>query len=343
MAGKSIVLQTSQMVFKEGDPSNGMFLVRSGELEVYLEKDGKTIVLASVVAGGMIGEMALFDQNPRSASVRATTTSEVTHISNEDFSKLMKQIPKWFTSLMGTLSTRLRVTNDRLKAVENATANPADNSSSSTKELSEEKQGNSLQHVLKMLYIFNLIIHKDAVKEGKHWQLERPTLSKNIELFFTDQMREFNNIISILEEHNFLQLTTNSYKVDIIDIANKGILNLLIEYISDFHKAGGAALSSDGILLLKCLVSYSKKAGYETFTASLQELALEAKSMGVEDTPDWKSQLPIFKIIHPELKLTKTSDGKLGIKSTPKAIAELMSYHTIMTKTLEDPEPKNNS
>lgn len=63
----------------------------------------------------MIGEMALFDSQPRSASVKASQRSDVTHITQADFNKLMKQIPKWFTALMGTLSNRLRTTNHKVQ------------------------------------------------------------------------------------------------------------------------------------------------------------------------------------------------------------------------------------
>ena len=48
-----------------------MFLVRKGELQVFVTQGSKEVNLAVVGAGGMIGEMALFDQKPRSASVRA--------------------------------------------------------------------------------------------------------------------------------------------------------------------------------------------------------------------------------------------------------------------------------
>ena len=321
MAGKSIVLQPTQVVFKEGEPSNGMFIVRAGELEVYLEKDDQIISLASVSVGGMIGEMALFDQQPRSASVRAKVKTEVTHISNEDFAKLMKQIPKWFTALMGTLSSRLRVTNERLKAVE--------------ADLSGRASAGDLQLVLQMLHVFDLILHKDSTKEGKHWQLERQAVSQSMTMLYPDDMKHFNRILKVLADYKFLALTTNNYKVDVIEIANRGIITRLNEYISNFKKNGGEALSKDGLLLLKCLDAFGKNSGYETFTASLSELALEAQKMEIEEEPDWRSQLPVFKVIHEELKLTKTSDGNLGIKCSPKVTSDLLQYHVVITKFLD--------
>ncbi|MCX6126006.1 MAG: cyclic nucleotide-binding domain-containing protein, partial [Proteobacteria bacterium] len=134
MAGANKILKAGQMVFKAGEAADGMYLVRKGELVVFLEQDGKQVVLAKIGEGAMIGEMALFDRQPRSASVKASTESEVTLISLDDFGKLMKQIPKWFVGLMTTLSGRLRTTNDRLRLVEAAAKNAATGPSPSPSE-----------------------------------------------------------------------------------------------------------------------------------------------------------------------------------------------------------------
>ena len=93
VAGANKICKPGQVLFKSGDASDGMYIIRKGELRVYLEQDGKEVVLATIGDGGMIGEMALFDRQPRSASVKATKETEVTHITVGDFEKLMKQIP----------------------------------------------------------------------------------------------------------------------------------------------------------------------------------------------------------------------------------------------------------
>ena len=120
MAGTNKSLKAGAVVFKAGDSADGMYLVRKGELVVYFEQGGKEVILARIPEGGMVGEMALFDRMPRSASVKASMDAEITHISLDDFGKLMRQIPKWFVGLMSALSGRLRVTNDRLKVIEAA-------------------------------------------------------------------------------------------------------------------------------------------------------------------------------------------------------------------------------
>ena len=101
MAGKNLILKPGQVLFKEGDVSNGMFIIRKGEEAVFLEQEEKHVVLAKVGAGGMIGEMALFDKQPRSASVKATTPCEVSVITNQDFMKLMGSNPEMVCGVDG--------------------------------------------------------------------------------------------------------------------------------------------------------------------------------------------------------------------------------------------------
>ncbi|RYZ85460.1 MAG: cyclic nucleotide-binding domain-containing protein, partial [Proteobacteria bacterium] len=115
VSGKNKILKKGELLFKAGDSSDGMYVLRKGQIQIFLDKGGNDIVLASVAAGGMIGEMSLFDKKPRSASARAMEETEVTQISNDDFNKIISQIPKWLVSLMATLSSRLRDTNERLQ------------------------------------------------------------------------------------------------------------------------------------------------------------------------------------------------------------------------------------
>ena len=66
------VRQWAQIV-KQGDPDDGMYLVLDGELRVRLMISGKETTLATLGPGECFGEIALFDQGPRSADVLATT------------------------------------------------------------------------------------------------------------------------------------------------------------------------------------------------------------------------------------------------------------------------------
>ena len=165
MAGGNEILNKGEHLFREGDGSDGMFVIRQGEIQIYLEQGGTEVHLATIEAGGMIGEMALFDKKPRSASAKvASDQTEVTRISNEDFLRVLKQVPKWFVTLMSSLSSRLRDTNQKLQRLE--------------KELHGERI--PMDNLLKCLSVLSLIWHKEGYKEGKQWFLERDLAENQI-------------------------------------------------------------------------------------------------------------------------------------------------------------------
>lgn len=59
------------VIMKEGDRGNSAFLIQSGQVKVYIEKDGKSVELARMGLGQIFGEMALVFDEPRTANVEA--------------------------------------------------------------------------------------------------------------------------------------------------------------------------------------------------------------------------------------------------------------------------------
>ena len=115
MSSKEVNLNSDQLLFSAGDKSDGMYIVMSGKLQIFLTEGDKEVVLSEVGGREIIGEMALFDQKPRSASVKALEESKLTFISIDDFEKLMSQTPQWLKMLFSTLSSRVRAANQQLQ------------------------------------------------------------------------------------------------------------------------------------------------------------------------------------------------------------------------------------
>jgi CRP/FNR family cyclic AMP-dependent transcriptional regulator len=70
-------LKQGELLFKEGDPSDSMYVVKKGRVSVFKLKGTQEVELAEVGPGQMIGEMAFFDRKPRSASIKATSDTEI--------------------------------------------------------------------------------------------------------------------------------------------------------------------------------------------------------------------------------------------------------------------------
>ncbi|MEO6172758.1 MAG: EAL domain-containing protein [Arenimonas sp.] len=66
-------LSINEILFKEGDQPTVAFLIESGEIEISTIQDGETLVLSKLFAGELLGEMAVIDDAPRTATAKALT------------------------------------------------------------------------------------------------------------------------------------------------------------------------------------------------------------------------------------------------------------------------------
>lgn len=106
-------------LFREGEAPDAMYIVRSGALAVTKTKGSSEIVLAEIQVNGMVGEMALFDNKPRSANVKAIKDTEVVVLPYENLQSQMDQLPVWVKAIMKTLNENLRDANKKIRLLEN--------------------------------------------------------------------------------------------------------------------------------------------------------------------------------------------------------------------------------
>lgn len=107
-------------LFRDGDAPDAMYIIKSGTFAVTKTKGTSEVVLAEINAGAMVGEMALFDNKPRSANVKAIKDAEVIALPYESLTKQMEQLPVWVRAIMKTLNENLREANKKIKILENA-------------------------------------------------------------------------------------------------------------------------------------------------------------------------------------------------------------------------------
>ena len=92
-----------------------MYWVLSGGFTITkMNNDEKNIIIGEVKQGELVGEMSFLDNLPRSASVKAREDSEVLVIPHKKFMDVLDNQPRWFRSLMTTLSHRLRDADQRI-------------------------------------------------------------------------------------------------------------------------------------------------------------------------------------------------------------------------------------
>jgi CRP/FNR family cyclic AMP-dependent transcriptional regulator len=104
-----------QVVFREGDASDTCYIVRSGRARAVREHaDGRTITLATFGPGDIFGELAMFEDELRSATVEAVQRTSVVAVLGPDMRRLMIEHPGISARLVVALGRRLRETNERL-------------------------------------------------------------------------------------------------------------------------------------------------------------------------------------------------------------------------------------
>jgi CRP/FNR family transcriptional regulator len=104
-----------EVVFREGDASDTCYIVRSGRARAIREHpDGRSITLANFGPGEIFGELAMFDDERRSATIEAIEETEAIAILGGDMRRLLREHPDIAVKLISALGRRLRETNERL-------------------------------------------------------------------------------------------------------------------------------------------------------------------------------------------------------------------------------------
>lgn len=103
------------VILFENDPGDSLFIVRSGRVKVVLiGEDGREVILGVLGVGQHFGELALIDEQPRSAHVIAMEDANLIVLRREDFRKRVESSPSVAWSLLTELSRRLRRADEKI-------------------------------------------------------------------------------------------------------------------------------------------------------------------------------------------------------------------------------------
>jgi CRP/FNR family cyclic AMP-dependent transcriptional regulator len=107
--------EAGEVVFREGDASDTCYVVREGRARaIRAHRDGRAITLANFGPGDIFGELALFEDERRSATVEAIEATTVVAVLGPDMRRLMSEHAEISARLVIALGRRLRETNERL-------------------------------------------------------------------------------------------------------------------------------------------------------------------------------------------------------------------------------------
>jgi len=102
------VYEDGELIISQGESSDCMFVVQEGRVEVFVEKGGKEVRLAIRGEGEFFGEMAIFEREVRSASVRALGRARILTIDKKNILRRIQEDPSLAFRLVEALSHRVR-------------------------------------------------------------------------------------------------------------------------------------------------------------------------------------------------------------------------------------------
>jgi uncharacterized membrane protein len=112
----TVAFKEGTALFHRGDPGDSLYVVKTGEVEIFFKNDtGERILLETATPGHFFGEISLLDGGPRTASATAKTDVELVVVDQGDLSELIKARPGAAMELLAATGRRLRETNEKLR------------------------------------------------------------------------------------------------------------------------------------------------------------------------------------------------------------------------------------
>jgi CRP-like cAMP-binding protein len=102
------VYQDGEIIICQGEVGNCMYVIQEGKVAVLIDNDGQEVQIAVREQGDFIGEMAIFERDVRSATVRALGPARVLTIDKKNFLRRISQDPSLAFRMVETMSHRIR-------------------------------------------------------------------------------------------------------------------------------------------------------------------------------------------------------------------------------------------
>ncbi len=103
-----------EVITRQGDVGDCMFVIQQGRVQVLIERDGIETSLRVANEGEFLGEMAIFDHEERSATLRALGEARLLTIDKKNFLKRIHKDPSLAFRLVQTMSKRVRDLSDQI-------------------------------------------------------------------------------------------------------------------------------------------------------------------------------------------------------------------------------------
>ena len=241
-------LKKDEILFREGDASDSAFVVKSGRLAITKSKGNSDIILAELGPGSMLGEMAFFDNKPRSAGAKALSESVVIALPFAALNAQFKTFPEWLKVMVRTINEHLRDANKRIKNLEQAQA--------------ESDRIFSPHIITRLTAILTLVASKFGEKEADGINVPTGTLRRyTIQIFQqpTNKMQKLNEVLSSLGYVEVKDLGEGKQK---LVVKNLELLSNFVTYYNDYlfkEESKRVTIEQKDLPVIRALLYYAQK------------------------------------------------------------------------------------
>lgn len=251
------------LMFIEGEHSTEMFILRSGRIRILRQEGDKTIELAVLGAGSVLGELSLLDHQPRSASAQVVEDVVATVIDEAMFSKTMEAIPNWLSNIIRVVVTRLRDT---------------------MKRTSDSIVQKSVAGVIRVL----LLLHNtEGVEQGEKKVVPLKGAKRAISAAIGLGDIEAENVFLHLIFKDMLFIRKSDAGREFIVLRDPGALQLYMNYLRAAQRGTkllGQELSEAAVALLRTVVEAGERGGRQLkpgiYRVGLQQVEVEQQRRG---------------------------------------------------------------
>jgi len=244
-------IERDHYLFREGDPPDAMYVIKSGKFAVVKTKASSEIVLAEIGPGSMVGEMAFFDNKPRSASVKAMKDSEVIALPYKALHAQFQNFPEWCKAIMRTVNDHLRNANQRIKQLE--------------KNESTETELFPPHTITKLISILCLVGHK----YGKHSDEDKGlvingALLRNYTIqVFQEATHKMQKLMTVLSDLQFMKVEDIGEGRQKIVVYQPDFLFAFAEWYNEWlfkKETDRVVIKEEEIKILKGILHFAKNA-----------------------------------------------------------------------------------
>ncbi|MDZ4661432.1 MAG: Crp/Fnr family transcriptional regulator [Pseudomonadota bacterium] len=248
MSAGSKKILNKQFLFREGDASDSAYVVKSGKIIITKSKGNSEIILAELGPGSMLGEMAFFDNKPRSAGARAHGDAEVIALPFVALNAQFKKFPEWLKVMVKTINQHLREANQRIKNLENTTTH--------------EKEVFDAHTITRYLAILHLIGTKYGEPDPEGVIVPSGVLRKYTIQIFQQPTAKMQRLIEALQELGYAIIQDLGEGRQRVIIKNLNMLGNLTDFYNDYlfvEEKKRVTIEERELLILRALIQLAKQ------------------------------------------------------------------------------------